>query len=726
MKMSHLTTCLASLWVCIFCSCGEGQIDISPESFTFITISDVHVPSYGYPINQPLDEASLMPLHNQKRIEEFVTDCLTADTKPDFVINNGDTGDAGWEPLLKLYQKLIRPLPDAGIPVYTVVGNHDLDYAGLGAQDLAGFFDPLGPELIGKSGTRYSFDHKGCHFVIINNRPISGLIRLNPEELAWLRDDLKPVKKNTPVLLFMHANMEIDDTCRIVEILQPFSKPVIFHGHKHTAGIEKWGNIPVILTGSLYGGTPEAGSYNVMTVYSDSIVVRTHDYAKPIGTFEPAEIVVYPKPGPVLDVIEPAHEAELSGKVRLLVKTEPSSPGTAEFSFPGFSDWAPMQHEDGNWEAAATLPESPGRYFLAFRFTNEDGTVSLAHRIIKVPGEKVRELWSKYIGSAVQGAPVICSDLVIIPSIEGGVYAFRLENGSEIWQRNADTGQIIGRMVTDGETVYYGAGRTVHACEAATGKSLWQTSLTGTIIAGLTIENDKLFIPAGEHTLYCLDASSGNILWDYTVPQPIIMEPAADKNLVCFGAMDGRLRALDTATGKEIWNIQWSSPEDSYTTAPYWPPVIAGNKVIISKNPAGKEEKNLAAFSASNGKVIWSCQFPAGRYRLALNPDKNKLYASYFRNRQSGVQCLTVSDGSVLWSEATGVSMTAGIVNKTIALARDGYSMCCVDADTGEIYWTYRTNTGPQGSLYGPGAFAVKDNTAVVGTMDGQVIALKW
>ena len=726
MKLSHLTLCIACLFACIICSCGGEQPVITSTEFTFITISDVHVPSYGYPINQPLDEATLLPLHNQKRIEEFVVECLAADTKPDFVINNGDTGDAGWESFFKLYQKLIKPLPDAGIPVYTVVGNHDFDYAGLGVQDLAEFFDPMGPALIGKSGTRYSFDHKGCHFVIINNRPISGLIRLNPEELAWLRNDLKTVDKDTPVLLFMHANMEIDDTYRVVEILQPFNKPMIFQGHKHSAGIEAWGRIPVILTGSLYGGTPEAGSYNVVTVCPDKIVVQTHDYAKPAGTLEPAQTVMYPKPGPVLDIIEPVNEAKLSGNARLLVKTQPASPGKVEFSFPGFSEWTPMQQKNGSWEESADLPKSPGRYFLAVRFTGEDSSLSLAHRIIKVPGEKVHELWSKDIGSAVQGAPVICKDIAIIPSIEGGVYAFRLDNGSEVWHQDVDSGQILGRMVTDGTTVYFGAGRTVHACDAATGKPLWQTLLTGTIVAGLTFDNGKLFVPAGEHKLCCLDAKSGNILWEYTMPRPLIMEPAADNNMVCFGAMDGCVRALDAATGKEIRKIQWSSPDDSYTTAPYWPPVIAGNKVIISKNPANKEEKNLAAFSTSNGSMVWSQKFPAGRYRLALNPDKNKLYASFVDNRQRGVQCLSVKDGSLLWSTLTEVAMTAGIVNKDIALARDTYSMCCVDSATGKLNWTYRTNTGPQGSLYGPGAFAVKDNITVVGTMDGQIIALEW
>ncbi|MFC1529047.1 PQQ-binding-like beta-propeller repeat protein, partial [Candidatus Latescibacterota bacterium] len=309
---------------------------------------------------------------------------------------------------------------------------------------------------------------------------------------------------------------------------------------------------------------------------------------------------------------------------------------------------------------------------------------------------------------------------------EGGVYALRLDNGKEIWHREVEQGQIHGRVVTDGNMVYYGAGRMVYACDAKTGKPLWQTPLNGTIVAGLTAGNGKLFIPAGEHKLYCLDASRGKILWDYTVALPIMMEPATEGNRVFFGAMDGYFRALDTETGKEVWKNQWSSMEDKYITAPFWPPVIAGDKVIVGKNLVQKEDKNLVAFTASTGKISWSSHVTAGTMRLVLNPEKDKLYTYYNQNRQRGLQCFSAKDGSVLWNQATGVVMNAGSTSRGMVLVRDAYNICCVDAITGKVQWTYHTSTGPQGSYYGPGASAVKENQVIVGTMDGHVIALKW
>lgn len=726
MRHFRLKTVLLALAIIVSAALGPDAFAAEANDFSFVNISDVHVPSYLFPIGQPLDEASLMPMHNQQRLKQLVEECLAMEPKLAFVINSGDTGDAGWTPLLRLYQKMMLPLVSAGIPVYTAVGNHDLDYAGISAEDLAEIFDPLGPSLIGRHGTRYSFDYGGCHFVFLNIRPITGLIRLTPVDIAWLSNDLRAVKKDRRVLLFMHANVPEEDTSRIVELLQPFKYPVVFQGHTHTDAITKWGGVPVVVTGSLYGGAPKAGSYRVVTVQKDRILVRTRDFAKPAGTYEPEQTVEFPQAGPRLKVMEPKRDATVSGNLTVTAGTEPALPGAMEYSIPGITKWTPMPGDKGMFKASAPLPVIPGRYLLTIRFKGENGAIVLAHTIFKVPGEKVREVWTRDLGSAVLGAPVIWENLVIVPSVEGGVHALRLDNGKEVWRRKVGDAPILGRMAVEDAVVFYGAGRTVYACDAKTGKPLWRTPVNGAIVAGLTLDNGKLFVPAGEHKLVCLDTQKGKIVWDYTVGLPIIMEPAAEGGRVFFGAMDGCVRALDTVTGKEIWKNQVSSLEDNYTTAPFWPPVIARGKVLVSKIPAQKDEKNLIAFDTSNGKVVWSLRSTGSPYRPVVNPKKDVLYTTSAQNGRRGLQCLSPEDGSPLSFLETGVGMSAGIASGNTLIIRDDDKVCCVEASSGKVQWTYKASTGPQGSYYGPGAFAVRDNLAIVGTMDGRVIALMW
>ncbi|MDY7009417.1 MAG: PQQ-binding-like beta-propeller repeat protein [Planctomycetota bacterium] len=190
-------------------------------------------------------------------------------------------------------------------------------------------------------------------------------------------------------------------------------------------------------------------------------------------------------------------------------------------------------------------------------------------------------------------------------------------------------GQIPGRIAVDGDMIYYGAGSTVYARRAKNGQPLWQATVNGTIVTGLTAGDGKVFVPAGEHSLYCLDARNGEVQWRYAVGLPILTEPVVSDGKVFFGAMDGYFRALDVATGTEVWKHQSSAQQDRYTSAPLWPAVLTGDKVIVAKRPAGRnQDRNLVAFNQADGKVIWSRRVnPGWAARIALNSNGDKLYA---------------------------------------------------------------------------------------------------
>jgi outer membrane protein assembly factor BamB len=603
-----------------------------------------------------------------------------------------------------------------------VVGNHDLDYTGIGVEDLAEIFDPLGPAGIGRGGPRYSFDYRGCHFVVMNDRPITGLIRFTPSDIRWLRADLTGVKKDAPLLLFLHADLPEEDTDDVVELLQPFRRPVIFQGHAHSQALNRWGGVPVAVTGALYGGAPEAGSYRVVTVQQNRMAVKTRDFGAAAGAYEPEQVIEFPEPAPQLRAGSPQRGALVTGHVTITARTRPAQGGSVEYQISGFAQGVMRPRGIGRYVAEAPLPSRGGWHLLTLRFRGNDGTVTLAHTTFRVPGDNVHEAWTKDLGSAIQGAPVIWRDLAIVPTRDGGVYALQWEGGRVVWRRKPEQGQIIGGMDTDGGSLFYGSGRAVYACSARTGRTLWQTPLSGTLIAGLTLGQGKLYVPSGEHRLYCLDARDGHVVWQSAVGRPIMMEPATDGRRVVFGGLDGCVRCLEAASGRELWKTQVSSLGADYLAAPFWPPVLAGDTVIVSKRTAAPGEKNLLALSASTGETVWSGEAAGAALRLALSPDGEKLYAP----GRSGLQRLAVKDGSLLWIAATEVKMSAGIATGDVVLVRDDHDLSCVAAATGKVLWAYRTSTGPQGTYYGPGAFAVRDRRVIVGTMDGRVIALDW
>ena len=640
-------------------------------------------------------------------------------------MNLGDTGDSGWAVLLNLYVKLMQPLVKAGIPIYTAVGNHDHDYAGIGREDLAEYFDPLGPAMIGRSGSRYSFEYKGCHFVVMNIRPITGLIRLNPKDIEWLKKDLMKVNKDTKIFLCLHANLPDEDTHHIVELLQTFKQPLILYGHSHRSAITRWGGIPVVNTGALWGGTPKDGSYQIMSVREDGVFVKTRDFKDESVTFGPEEAIVFQETGPSIS-IDLEENAVLKPDTKISVSTGSGIHGTLEYKLSGINDWTETDGGDGKWTVPGQSFDIPGRYFLGLRYTGENGSIFLAHRDIIIPGDKVRPAWMVSLGSGILGNTILYRDMAIIPTIEGGVYALRTGDGGTAWQSEPPKGQIVGKIALDDGKVFYGAGRSVQAIDAHSGKRVWETPLSGTVIAGVTSHDGKLFVPAGENHMYCLDSSNGKILWDYPVSKSVMMEAAAEKDKVFFGGMDGCIRALDVTTGKELWKKQWSALEDIYTSASFWPPSVVGDRVIFGKNPGKKEEKNIAAFDVSNGDMLWSNQLSANTFRLAFNSSKDMILASERTRNINGVRCMSVKDGSTLWTADTGVMMAAGTAAGNLVFERDTYHLCCLKAGNGEVLWKYRTNPGPQGWYYGPGAYSASETQAIVGTMDGHVMALSW
>ena len=75
-------------------------------------------------------------------------------------------------------------------------------------------------------------------------------------------------------MIFLHANMPEEDTHHVAELHSAFQpRNQSFRSHAHTESIGAWGNVPVVVTGSLYGGKPEAGSYHVVAVHGDGVSV---------------------------------------------------------------------------------------------------------------------------------------------------------------------------------------------------------------------------------------------------------------------------------------------------------------------------------------------------------------------------------------------------------------------------------------------------------------------
>ncbi|MEE4116057.1 MAG: metallophosphoesterase [Marinilabiliaceae bacterium] len=179
-------------------SCKKKKQDA--DSFTFAFLTDIHL--------QPEKNAT----------EGFMKAIDTLNIlKPDFVITGGDLimdalaqKETRADSLYQLYKEVSGKL---GMPVYNTMGNHEI----FGIYEKSGI-DPSHP-LYGEKmfeariGKRYyAFNHGGWRFYILDSiderEDRQGYYgHIDSLQLEWIREDLKTVDKNTPLVISVHIPM---------------------------------------------------------------------------------------------------------------------------------------------------------------------------------------------------------------------------------------------------------------------------------------------------------------------------------------------------------------------------------------------------------------------------------------------------------------------------------------------------------------------------------------
>lgn len=189
--------------------------------FTFVQMSDTHVGFQGPP--DPL---------GTKAFEQAVATVNGLPQRPDLVLFTGDlTHDSEDKDVHAARMKQFRQIA-ANIKADKIVyvpGEHD---AGLDGGAL--FRENFGP-------TCYSFDHRGVHFVALDN-----VSRAKPEvgkeQLAWMEKDLARFSKSTPIVLFTHRPLFdlkpewewfTSDGDEVTNILNRYDNVTVLYGHIH-------------------------------------------------------------------------------------------------------------------------------------------------------------------------------------------------------------------------------------------------------------------------------------------------------------------------------------------------------------------------------------------------------------------------------------------------------------------------------------------------------------
>jgi hypothetical protein len=242
---------LAGIGGVVFASSLRGLATASggtKDDFVFVQMSDTH---WGFS-GPPNPDAAVT-------LEKAVKTLNGLDRQPDFVVFTGDlthTTDDDKERrqrmgqfrdiVSKIRAKTVRFMP----------GEHDA------SLDQGGAYR----ELFGE--THYTFDHRGVHFIALDNvSDPKGMV--GPAQIQWLAADLKRLKKDVPVVVLTHRPLfdlypqwdwATKDGADVLKVLETREYVTVFYGHIHQEHHQMTGKIAHHSAKSLMFPLPQPGS----------------------------------------------------------------------------------------------------------------------------------------------------------------------------------------------------------------------------------------------------------------------------------------------------------------------------------------------------------------------------------------------------------------------------------------------------------------------------------
>lgn len=213
---------------------GGAPIGMSAD-FSFVQISDSHI---GFNKGANPDVTGTLT----KAIDKINT-AAAGMKAPDFMIHTGDITQNSKAAEFDTASQVIKNAKVS--EVFYVPGEHDV------IDDGEQYKQRFGRGTLGAGW--YSYNHKGVHFVGLNNCvQVDAMGDLGNEQLAWLKTDLAGVSHSTPVVVFAHIPLWMvyekwgwgtKDGEQALALLKPFGSVTVLNGHIHQIVQKVEGNV---------------------------------------------------------------------------------------------------------------------------------------------------------------------------------------------------------------------------------------------------------------------------------------------------------------------------------------------------------------------------------------------------------------------------------------------------------------------------------------------------
>jgi hypothetical protein len=218
------------------------------DDFFFVQLSDTH---WGFE-GAPNPDA-------KNTLKKAVAAVNSLTQTPDFIVFTGDLTHTTEDPKerrkrLAEFKEIVSQLKVKNVRF--MPGEHDASLdRGEAYQEFFG-------------ETHYMFDHKGVHFIVLDNVS-DPRAQIGDVQLAWLAEDLNKQATDTKIVVFTHRPLfdlypqwdwATRDGQKAIDLLMPHSNVTVFYGHIHQENHHMTGHIAHHSAKSLIFPLPAPGS----------------------------------------------------------------------------------------------------------------------------------------------------------------------------------------------------------------------------------------------------------------------------------------------------------------------------------------------------------------------------------------------------------------------------------------------------------------------------------
>src|SRR5438093_2231564 len=219
------------------------------DDFYFVQLSDTHWGFEGPSVNPDA----------KGTLKKAVAAVNSLSEQPDFIVFTGDLTHTTDDP--KVRRQRLAQFKD----IVSELKVKDVRFM-RGEHDASLDRGEAYQEFFGK--THYTFDHKGVHFIAVDNVSDPRAL-IGDEQLQWLAADLKQQRKDASIVVLTHRPLfdlypqwdwATRDGAKAIDLLLPMEHVTVFYGHIHQEHHKMTGHIAHHAAKGLMFPLPAPGS----------------------------------------------------------------------------------------------------------------------------------------------------------------------------------------------------------------------------------------------------------------------------------------------------------------------------------------------------------------------------------------------------------------------------------------------------------------------------------